>query len=144
MILWPRTLLWRSVLLIAALLVVAHLAWLQIFRASEVEPRALQAAQQVVSVVNLTRAALVTADPGRRYALLDELAAVSDKDEESSLSSTEKSAQIALKILPLVSDNEKLANILVTNIEDDLALTLRVFSKWMAATQAGEAEGSQS
>jgi hypothetical protein len=78
------------------------------------------------------------------YALLDELAAVSDKDEESSLSSTEKSAQIALKILPLVSDNEKLANVLVANIEDDLALTLRVFSKWMAATQAGEAEGSQS
>jgi two-component system osmolarity sensor histidine kinase EnvZ len=74
MSLWPQTLLWRSVLLIAALLVVAHLAWLQIFRASEVEPRALQAAQQVVSVVNLTRAALVTADPGRRFALLDELA----------------------------------------------------------------------
>ena len=74
MTLWPRTLLWRSVLLIAGLLVVAHLAWLQIFRASEIEPRALQAAQQIVSVVNLTRAALVTADPGRRYALLDELA----------------------------------------------------------------------
>jgi len=74
MTLWPRTLLWRSVLLIAGLLVIAHLAWLQIFRASEVEPRAMQAAQQVVSVVNLTRAALVTADPARRYALLDELA----------------------------------------------------------------------
>jgi two-component system osmolarity sensor histidine kinase EnvZ len=71
---WPRTLLWRSVLLIAALLAVAHLAWLQIFRASEMEPRALQAAQQVASVVNLTRAALVTAEPGRRFALLDELA----------------------------------------------------------------------
>ena len=74
MTLWPRTLLWRSVLLIAAVLVVAHLAWLQIFRASEVEPRALQAAQQLVSVVNLTRAALVTAEPARRFALLDELA----------------------------------------------------------------------
>ena len=74
MTLWPRTLLWRSVLLIAGLLIVAHLAWLQIFRASEVEPRALQAAQQVISVVNLTRAALVTADPARRYALLDDLA----------------------------------------------------------------------
>lgn len=72
--LWPRTLLWRSVLLIAALLVVAHLAWLQIFRASEIEPRAIQAAQQLSSVVNLTRAALVTADPVRRYDLLDELA----------------------------------------------------------------------
>lgn len=78
------------------------------------------------------------------YALLDELAGVSDKDDEGSLSSTEKSAQIALKILPLVADNEKLANILVANIEDDLALTLRVFSTWMGATQAGEAEGSQS
>ena len=74
MTLWPRTLLWRTVLLIAALLVVAHLTWLQIFRASEVEPRALQTAQQVVSVVNLTRAALVTAEPARRFALLDELA----------------------------------------------------------------------
>ncbi len=74
MSLWPQTLLWRSVLLIAALLLVAHLAWLQIFRASEIEPRAQQTAQQVISVVNLTRAALVTADPGRRFALLDELA----------------------------------------------------------------------
>lgn len=72
--LWPQTLLWRSVLLIAALLVIAHLTWLQIFRASETEPRALQAAQQIVSVVNLTRAALITAEPGRRFALLDELA----------------------------------------------------------------------
>lgn len=74
MTLWPRTLLWRSVLLIATLLVVAHLAWLLIFRTSEIEPRALQAAQQVVSIVNLTRAALVTADTSRRFALLDELA----------------------------------------------------------------------
>jgi len=72
--LWPRTLLWRSVLLIAALLVIAHLAWLQIFRVSEREPRALQVAQQLASVVNLTRAALITADPARRFALLDELA----------------------------------------------------------------------
>lgn len=72
--LWPQTLLWRSVLLIAALLVIAHLSWLQIFRASEIEPRALQVAQQLISVVNLTRAALVTADPARRFALLDELA----------------------------------------------------------------------
>lgn len=74
MTLWPRTLLWRSVLLIAALLIIAHLAWLQIFRTSEIEPRALQAAQQIVSIVNLTRAALVTAEPARRFALLGELA----------------------------------------------------------------------
>lgn len=73
MTLWPRTLLWRSVLLIALVLTVAHLAWLQIFRVSEREPRARQVAQQIVSVVNLTRAALITAEPSKRYGLLEEL-----------------------------------------------------------------------
>ena len=73
MTLWPRTLLWRSVLLIALVLVVANLAWWQIFRVSEREPRARQAAQQLVSIVNLTRAALVTAQPSKRYDLLAEL-----------------------------------------------------------------------
>jgi len=71
--LFPRTLLWRSVLLIAVLLTVAHLAWLQIFRVSEREPRARQVAQQIVSVINLTRAALITADPAKRLNLLQEL-----------------------------------------------------------------------
>jgi two-component system osmolarity sensor histidine kinase EnvZ len=71
--LFPRTLLWRSVLLIALLLAIAHLAWLQVFRVSEREPRARQVARQIVSVVNLTRAALITAQPARRFELLDEL-----------------------------------------------------------------------
>jgi two-component system osmolarity sensor histidine kinase EnvZ len=73
MTLFPRTLLWRSVLLIALLLVIAHLAWLQIFRVSEREPRARQVAQQIASVVKLTRAALITAQPSKRFELLDEL-----------------------------------------------------------------------
>jgi two-component system osmolarity sensor histidine kinase EnvZ len=73
MTLFPRTLLWRSVLLIALLLGLAHLAWLQIFRVTEREPRARQVAQQIVSVVNLTRAALITADPAKRLQLLQEL-----------------------------------------------------------------------
>jgi two-component system osmolarity sensor histidine kinase EnvZ len=73
MTLFPRTLLWRSVLLIALLLAIAHIAWLQIFRVSEREPRARQVAQQIVSVVNLTRAALITAQPSKRLALLEEL-----------------------------------------------------------------------
>jgi two-component system osmolarity sensor histidine kinase EnvZ len=60
---WPRSLLWRSVLLIALLLIIANAAWVQIFRLTEREPRARQAAQQIVSIVNLTRAALITAQP---------------------------------------------------------------------------------
>jgi two-component system osmolarity sensor histidine kinase EnvZ len=71
--LWPRSLLWRSVLLIALLLVLANLAWLQIFRVSERTPRARQTAQQIASVINLTRWALITADPAKRFDLLSEL-----------------------------------------------------------------------
>jgi two-component system osmolarity sensor histidine kinase EnvZ len=71
--LWPRSLLWRSVLLIAALLVLANLAWVQIFRVAERTPRVRQSAQQIASVVNITRWALITADPSKRFDLLAEL-----------------------------------------------------------------------
>src|SRR5688572_21658930 len=71
--LWPQSLLWRSVLLIAGLLVVANLAWVQIFRVAERTPRALRTAQQIASVVNITRWALISADPAKRYELLFEL-----------------------------------------------------------------------
>ena len=71
--LWPRSLLWRTVLLIAGLLVVANLAWVQIFRVAERAPRARQTAQQIASVVNITRWALITADPAKRFELLAEL-----------------------------------------------------------------------
>ena len=77
------------------------------------------------------------------YGLLDELSEVQDSDE-GTLSVTEKSAQIALKIIPMVADKEKLARTLVERIEDDLALTLRLFNVWMSATQPGEADSSPS
>ncbi|HUP95921.1 MAG TPA: ATP-binding protein [Burkholderiales bacterium] len=73
MTLWPRSLLWRSVMLIALLLVVANLVWVQIFRVSERTPRARQTAQQISSVINITRWALITADPAKRFDLLSEL-----------------------------------------------------------------------
>jgi two-component system osmolarity sensor histidine kinase EnvZ len=67
------TLFWRSFLLIAALIVVSVLASFQIVRIYEREPRSREFAQQTVSVVNLTRAALVNADPVLRRELLLEL-----------------------------------------------------------------------
>jgi two-component system osmolarity sensor histidine kinase EnvZ len=67
------TLFWRSFLLIAALIVVSVLASFQISRVYEREPRAREMAQQAVTVVNLTRAALVNADPVLRRELLLEL-----------------------------------------------------------------------
>ena len=69
----PRTLLWRSFLLISLLMVISVAAWFQILSSYEREPRARQLAQMVVSVVNLTRAALVTAKADKRRELLAEL-----------------------------------------------------------------------
>jgi len=69
----PRTLLWRSFALISLLMIISVTAWFQILRSYEREPRAKQLAQMVVSVVNLTRAALVTAHTDKRRALLSEL-----------------------------------------------------------------------
>ena len=70
----PQSLLWRTMLLLALLLVAGNFAWLQIFRVTEREPRAAQIAQQIASVVNLTRSALITANPAKRFDLLRDLA----------------------------------------------------------------------
>jgi two-component system osmolarity sensor histidine kinase EnvZ len=69
----PRTLLWRTFLLIAVLIVASVVAWFQIFRVSEREPRARLTAQTIASVVNLTRAALVNASRENRRALLADI-----------------------------------------------------------------------
>jgi len=73
MTLWPRSLLWRTFALLALLVLATTAGWFSIFRAYEVEPRARQLAQNLVSVVNLTRAALVTGDATKRRELLVEL-----------------------------------------------------------------------
>jgi two-component system osmolarity sensor histidine kinase EnvZ len=69
----PRTLLWRIFLLLTVLMLLSVAAWFAIFRAYEREPRARQLAQTLVSVANLTRAALISARPEARRELLRDL-----------------------------------------------------------------------
>jgi two-component system osmolarity sensor histidine kinase EnvZ len=63
----------RSFLLIALLILASAAGTVQLYRVYEREPRARELAQQTVSIVNLTRAALVNADPVLRRSLLIEL-----------------------------------------------------------------------
>jgi two-component system osmolarity sensor histidine kinase EnvZ len=67
------SLFWRNFLLLAGLLLLSVLAWFQVFRTLEQEPRALQSAQGLASLVNLTRAALLYTDPIARVALVKTL-----------------------------------------------------------------------
>ena len=64
------SLFWRTFFLLALLLLGSIMAWLQTLRALEFEPRAIQTAQQLASLVNLSRAALVHADAIARVSLL--------------------------------------------------------------------------
>lgn len=64
------SLFWRTFCLLAVLLLVSILAWLQTLRMFELEPRASQLAQQIASLVNLSRAALVHSDAIARVSLI--------------------------------------------------------------------------
>jgi len=68
------SLFWRTFLLIVLLILASLVAWAQSFRVFEREPRARQIAQQVVSIVNITRSALLYSDPTIRRSLLADLA----------------------------------------------------------------------
>ena len=68
------SLFWRTFFLLAALLMGSMLAWLMTLRALDFTPRAIQTAQQIASQVNLSRAALVHADPIARVSLIKAMA----------------------------------------------------------------------
>ncbi len=68
------SLFWRTFFLLALLLIGSIVAWLQTFRALEFEPRAVQTAQQIASLVNLSRAALIHSDAIARVSLIKTLA----------------------------------------------------------------------
>lgn len=65
---------WRTFLLIALLIALSFGATLGLARLLERAPPEQRLAWEIASVVNITRAALVSAEPDRRLQLLDELA----------------------------------------------------------------------
>ena len=67
---WRLSLFWRTFFLLALLLIGSILAWLQTLRSLEFEPRAIQTAQQIASLVNLSRAALIHSDAIARVSLI--------------------------------------------------------------------------
>ena len=68
----PRSLLARTFLLLAMLVLLTTAAWLGLFRYIEAEPRARETAQLAASAVNLIRASLFAAAPDKRLGLFNE------------------------------------------------------------------------
>jgi len=85
----PDTMFGRTMLLIAALIAGGHYAWVSVSERLETPLRAYWAAHEAVSIVNLTRAALLASHASRRLMLLAEL------------SSSESIQLYPLEMLPL-------------------------------------------
>ena len=68
------SLFWRTFLFLSVLLLGSILAWIQTYRALESEPRAVQSARQLATLVNLSRAALRYSDAIARVSLIKTLA----------------------------------------------------------------------
>ena len=68
------SLFWRTFFFLALLLFASIVAWLQTYRSLESEPRAIQSAQQLASLVSLSRVALRYSDAIARVSLIKTLA----------------------------------------------------------------------
>jgi two-component system osmolarity sensor histidine kinase EnvZ len=76
------SLFWRTFFFLSLLLFGSIVAWIQTYRALESEPRAIQSAQQLASLVNLSRAALRYSDAIARVSLIKTL----DEEEQVRIS----------------------------------------------------------
>ncbi len=65
---------WRIFLLLSLLLLGSSIGWYQMFRTLEYEPRVIDNARQIASLVNLSRAALIHSDAIARVSLIKTLA----------------------------------------------------------------------
>ena len=108
---WGINLFWRTFFFLALLLLGSILAWLQTFRTLESEPRAVQNAQQLATLVNTTRVALRYSDPIARAILIKALA----KEEHVRIVAREPND----KFEPYVSDDfsERIASELTKRLE---------------------------
>ena len=68
------SLFWRTFIWLALLILFSSMAWLQMFRTQEYEPRILRNVHQIATVVNLTKTALIHTDAIARVSLLKTLA----------------------------------------------------------------------
>lgn len=117
---WGLNLFWRTFIMIAVMLLVSTIGWLVTIRTANMEPRAMQTAQQIASLVNLSRTALIYSDAITRFSLIRELA-------------EEESVRILLRepddaILPMASTpfNDQVARELQYRLGPDTVLASQV------------------
>jgi two-component system osmolarity sensor histidine kinase EnvZ len=111
------SLFWRTFVLIALVVVASLLAWLQVFRATEVQPRAERFAWEIAAVVNVTRAGLTNTQGAQRRELLSALGTAENirirpadyKDRISAWPDPEFGGLMEAKLMELLGEETRLA-----------------------------------
>lgn len=111
---------WRTFFLLALLLLGSILAWLQTLRALEFDPRTLQTAQQIASLVSLSRAALQHSDAIARVSLIKTMA-----DQEGVLIRPREPSD-SFEELPPTQLNLRLDELLTSRLGEDTILARSV------------------
>jgi len=127
---------WRTFFFLALLLFGSIIAWLQTFRTLETEPRAIQNAQQLATLVNTTRVALRYSDPIGRTMLIKTLA---EEEHVRIMPHTSKDS-----FEPYVSDEfgERIANELTQRLGAGTVIARSVNNRkglWIGFSVDGEA-----
>ena len=138
------SLFWRTFYLLALLLLGSIAAWLQTLRALELEPRAIQTAQQIASLVNLSRAALIHSDAIARVSLIKTMTEQESvrifprepTDQFEAFETDPLSRRIALDLKTRLGPGTVVAN--SVNNEDGLwvGFTIEDDSYWMLTDRA--------
>ncbi|ASZ75457.1 tail assembly chaperone [Mycobacterium phage Kimona] len=108
----------------------------------EFAPVKLDLGGETVTLRNLLRVGKAARE--ELFGHLDRMDKMSEgkAEEDMTVEELEETASIALRVLELVADSPTGGRALVSQLEDDLALTLKVFEAWMEATNPGEAPRS--
>ena len=111
---------WRTFFLLALLLLGSILAWLQTLRALEFEPRTLHTAQQIASLVNLSRAALQHSDAIARVSLIKTMA------DQEGVRIQPREPSDRFEEVPPTQLNQRLNELLTTRLGPDTILARSV------------------
>ena len=126
---------WRTFFLLALLLLGSILAWLQTLRALEFEPRTLQSAQQIASLVNLSRTALQHSDAIARVSLMKTMA-----DQEGVRIQPREPTDLFEEVLP-TQLNQRLDELLTSRLGPDTVLARSVNGEeglWVSFSMDGD------
>lgn len=111
---------WRTFILLALLIFFSSVAWIQMFKTQEYEPRILRNAHQIATVVNLTKTALQNSDATDRVSLINMLA------NEEDVRIQQRHANDQIEAFSTSGMNNRLAKEMLNRLGQDTVIASKI------------------